>query len=108
MGLPVSRTISHAVQQQTYNLDMEIKILHNTGNLILKKNQSDAEYTGSVKIRVAGKTLATSDKIEEGETLGDMCNRLTKLAMFKLADNLYPSTRVSKLTFKEQESEGKV
>jgi len=100
MGLEASRSITHIVQKQTYRIDMEVKVVHNPGNKILKKKDAEMEYEGSVRIAIADKGFTTSGMMEPGEDFTDMLNRLTKLSVFKLSDNLYPSKRVQQVKFK--------
>lgn len=100
MGLETSRSITHIVQKQSYHIDMEVKIAHNPGNKILKKKEAEMEYEGSVRLTIADKGFTISGMMEPGEDFSDMCNRLTKLAIFKLSDSLYPSKRVQQVKFK--------
>ena len=100
MPLETSRSIKHVVQNQSYNINMEVSITHNPGNKILKKKAMEMEYEGKVRLSIADKGFTVTAMMEEGEDFGDMSNRLTKLAIFKLADSLYPSKHVNTLKFK--------
>ena len=82
--------------------------MHNPQNKYLKKDQVEKEYEGSVKVKIADKGFTVSDKMAEGEDIKDLSNRLTKLAIFKLADSLYPSQHVNHIKFKAKRGEGKV
>jgi len=103
MPLETSRSIKHVVQQQSYNINMDVKITFNPQNKILKQADEGKEYEGTVRLSIADKGFTVSGMIEEGEDFTDMANRLTKLAIFKLADSLYPSKRVAQVQFKTRE-----
>jgi len=100
MAIETSRSIKHEVQNQTYAINMSISIMHNPRNKVLKKKEQEMEYEGKVRLSIADKGFTVTAMMEEGEDFGDMSNRLTKLAIFKLADSLYPSKHVNTLKFK--------
>lgn len=100
MPLETSRSIKHVVQQQAFKIDMEVKVTFNPTNKILKQAEEGDEYQASVRVSIADKGFTVTDMMAKGEDFTDMCNRLTKLAIFKLADNLYPSKKVEQVSFK--------
>ncbi len=99
MGIEYSQSIRHTVQEQSYKIDLEYKIIHNPGNKKLRKADVEKEYQGTVKLSIADKGFAMTSMLEEDEDFHDMMNRLTKLAIFKLTDSLFPSKRTVEMKF---------
>jgi len=94
MALEISRPVRHMVQKQTFKIDMEVRVLFNPQNKLLKKAEERMAYEGSVSMKIADKGFTITSMIEEGEDYSNMSNRLTKLAIIKLADSLYPAKTV--------------
>jgi hypothetical protein len=96
-GPEISRSIKHATQSQQFVINLNVKIEHNPMNKILKKKAVEQEYYGTVSAKISDKGFTVSGKLDEDEAIGDMMNRLTKLAIYKLADQLYPSEKSHKI-----------